>query len=73
MSPAQPTAGAADPLAGGPVSAPENAGNAASAANPFSHPGVEVKVPQTTEEAKEMLGSIFGEGVVFKEAPIDSV
>lgn len=31
-----------------------------------THPGVEDQVPQSEEEAKSMLGDIFGPGIVFK-------
>ena len=31
-----------------------------------THPGVEDQVPQNEEEAKSMLGDIFGPGIVFK-------
>ena len=36
--------------------------------NPFNHPAVASVVPQSEEEAKEMLGNIFGAGIVFKDA-----
>ena len=37
------------------------------AANPFSHPGADIEeTPQSEEEAKALIGTIFGAGVVFK-------
>ena len=38
-------------------------------ANPFSHPGAPIEeTPQSEEEAKALIGNIFGAGVVFKDA-----
>ena len=40
-----------------------------SAANPFSHAGAPIEdTPQTEEEAKALIGNIFGAGVIFKDA-----
>ena len=50
------------------ASAPASADGPGSGSNPFNHPGADTRVPETTEEAKSMLGDIFGAGIVFKDA-----
>ena len=44
-----------------------SASPAADSAHPFSHEAEGTDAPQTVEEAKAMLGNIFGAGVVFKD------
>ena len=61
--------GAADDLppfeVAGAAPAPAEAVNPAPNAT-FSHQGAAPHIPQTEEESKELLRSVFGEGVVFK-------
>lgn len=49
------------------ASSGSSASPAADLAHPFSHEAEGVDAPQTVEEAKAMLGTIFGAGVVFKD------
>ena len=49
--------------------APAPAPSPATAANPFSHPGSPIEeTPQNEDEAKALIGNIFGAGVIFKDA-----
>lgn len=65
-----PAPAAPAPVGPTPAAAPgsgSSASPAADSAHPFSHEAEGTDAPQTVEEAKAMLGNIFGAGVVFKD------
>ena len=69
--PGQPAVPAPAPAPSRPEAAPRPAPAQSpqpAAPNPFTHPGLAGDEPKTEEEAKAMLGDIFGAGIVFKDA-----
>ena len=61
----QPAAKSDSPVSSQPVAADAAPWESAS---PFGHPAEAPRTPETEEEAKAMLGDIFGSGIVFKDA-----
>lgn len=69
-APAASAPAAPAPAGSAPAAVPgsgSSASPAADPAHPFSHEAEGTDAPQTVEEAKAMLGNIFGAGVVFKD------